>query len=139
VAAGVAYVYISGRSETKNQASEAPATTQDSSPLPKPVPPGPNAPEGVAVAALTSPVKIGSNASLTVLTNAGSKCSLTVTYNGTLSTDSGLVPKTADAYGNVSWTWTITSSVPAGSWPIKVTCVYNGRSAVVQADQVVTK
>ena len=139
VGAGVAYVYISGRPGAKHETSEVPVNTDESSPLPKPVAPGPNAPEGVAVGSLTTPVKIGANASLNIATNAGSKCTIIVTYNGVVSTDSGLGPKPSDAYGNVTWTWTINSAVPPGSWPIKVTCVYNGRSAVVQDTQVVTE
>jgi hypothetical protein len=88
---------------------------------------------------VTSPIAAGSNSSITVRTNAGSTCAVTVSYNGAPSTDSGLTPKTADAYGNVTWTWTVNSSVPAGSWPVKVTCTYHGRSGVVISNFQVTK
>ncbi len=74
------------------------------------------------------------NASIIIRTNAGSKCVIAVVYDKTASSDSGLGSKTADEYGIASWTWTVESSVPIGKWPVKVTCVYNGRSAVVQGN-----
>lgn len=138
LAAGTAYVYFSGK-QTKHDEPPAAAKTEEVSGLPKPVQPAANAPVGVAVGALSTPVKIGANASLNVLTNATSKCTIVVTYGNVVYKDSGLDPKTADAYGNVTWTWTIGATVPVGEWPIKVTCAYNGRSAVVDTKQQVTK
>jgi hypothetical protein len=139
VGGGVAYVYLSGKSGPKQDEVLTAANTQDSSPLPKPVAPSPNAPEGVAINALTSPVKAGSNASANIATNAGSKCTIVVTYGGVVSTDSGLAPKQADAYGTVTWTWTVGESVAAGTGTAKVTCVYNGRTGVAISNQVITK
>lgn len=105
----------------------------------KPVQPAANAPEGVAVGSLTTPVKVGTNASIIINTNAGSTCSISVIYNsGVPSTDSGLAPKLADAYGVVSWSWTVPASTPPGNWPVKVTCLYHGRSGVVEANLVTT-
>ena len=115
------------------------ANTEDSSPLPKPVKPGPNAPVGVAINALTTPVAIGTNASASIATTAGSKCTIVVTYAGKVSTDSGLGPKQADDYGSVTWTWTISSTVAPGTGTVQVTCAYNGRTGVVVGNQVITK
>jgi hypothetical protein len=137
IGAGVTYVLITDRSTNKHELPPVSASL-DQSPLPKAVAPGPNAPEGVGVELVTSPVTAGSNASITVSTNAGSACTITVSYNGVKSSDSGLVPKVADAYGNVTWTWTVISSVPAGTWPINVSCVYHGRTGVVTSSYQVT-
>jgi hypothetical protein len=83
---------------------------------------------------LTSPEAPGDNVSMSVKTVPTSTCTIRVEYNKIPSTDSGLVAKTADEFGIVSWTWTVGEDVPLGTWPAKVTCVYNGRSAVVQGD-----
>jgi hypothetical protein len=118
--------------KTSSASEEAPAEL-------KPHKPAPNAPESVAIYLSTEEVKAGSNTGLTVRTNPGSTCTISVIYNGVPSRDSGLANKTADAYGVVTWTWTVESNVPAGSWPVKVTCVYNGRSGVAQANLPVVK
>ena len=139
VVAGIAYVFITDHFSTKILPAISTNNAAQSSPLPKPVAPGSNSPEGVAVQTVISPVSVGSNSSITVNTNAGSVCTITVTYNGIQSTDSGLSSKIADAYGNVTWTWTVETGVPVGSWPIKVTCTYHNRSAVVLSTVQVTK
>jgi hypothetical protein len=95
--------------------------------------------EQAALQALTSPVKAGQNSSVNVKTNATSTCTINVSYNNVASKDSGLTPKVADAYGNVSWSWTVDPTAPVGSWPVKVTCVYRGRSAVVIGNLQVIK
>ena len=138
VAAGAAYTFLMG-----HQASNTPVhTTADVAPVEpaiKPSKPAPNAPESAAVESLTSPVAPGANASVAIKTNPGSKCTIAVVYNNVASTDSGLVAKIADDYGDVSWSWTVGPDVPLGTWPVKVTCAYNTRSAFVQGDLTVQK
>ena len=136
-AAGTAYTLFAGPGEIKKAPVAAAKTEPDA--VPKPKAPAPNAPEGVAIGSLTSPVTAGSNASITVRTNPTSVCTISVLYNGAASTDSGLSSKTADAYGVAGWTWTVGAGVPPGSWPIKVTCSYNGRSAVFDTNIQVVK
>ena len=135
---GVAYVWYSGRTPVKQPGPVSTKSTEPSA-LPKPSLPGPNAPEQAALQALTSPVKAGENSSINVKTNATSTCTINVSYNNVPSKDSGLTPKIADDYGNVSWSWTVASTAPAGTWPVKVTCVYHGRSAVVIGNLQVVK
>lgn len=105
----------------------------------KPTKPAANAPVGVAVYLESLSVKAGTNTSATARTVAGASCTVVFEYSGVSSHDSGLVAKKADDYGTVNWTWTIDPSVPAGSWPVRVTCAYNGRSGVGQAKIDVTK
>jgi flagellar basal body-associated protein FliL len=136
--AGIAYVLVSEKTPVE-QPVPAAKTSGEPSALPKPSQPSPNAPEQVAVENLTSPVKPGTNSALTIKTNATSTCTISVTYNGVASKDSGLTPKVADAYGNATWSWTVDASAPAGTWPVKATCVYRGRSAVAIANLQVTK
>jgi len=137
VAAGAAYTWFIGR----NQAPAVTTATTDTTltPVVKAVDPAPNAPEGASVQSITSPVAPGSNASVTVKTNPGSWCTITVVYDKTASTDSGLAGKTADEFGSVSWTWTVDATAPVGKWPVTVTCLRNKLSAVVVGDLVVAK
>lgn len=138
-AGGVVYTFLADRGGSKPVVKTASVAAETISSVPKPTPPAANAPEGVAIDSLLAPVKAGSNVMLTARTNAGSNCTITAVYAGVPGKDSGLVPKTADAYGIVSWSWTVGPAVPAGSWPVTVTCVYHGRSGVAQTSLQVTK
>lgn len=135
--AGVGYTWYVGQNSNVN--STAIATPVESKPTTaiKRVKPAANGPVSASVQLLTSPVAPGSNASINVKTNPESKCTISVIYDKTASTDSGLGPKIADDFGVVSWTWTVEASAPQGKWPVKVTCVLGERSAVVQGDLVV--
>ena len=91
-----------------------------------------NVPVGVAIKTLTTPVKQGGNSSISIKTRPKAACSIQVTYSLTgdkdkISHDGGLIPKDADEYGVVSWTWTVESSRPVGSWPVEVTCAYKAK------------
>jgi hypothetical protein len=87
-----------------------------------------NAAVGVAVEAMSPPLKAGANASISVKTRQEAACSITVTYDQQKSTDAGLIPKIADEFGVVVWTWTVEVGRPAGSWPVEVTCAYGEKS-----------
>lgn len=136
IAGGLAYTWFMGR-------TPSPATVVDDSTDTSPTPalnhvePASNVQQGASVQSLTSPVVPGDNASVTVKTNPGSWCTIGVKYDKTLSKDSGLIGKTADEFGVVSWTWTVESTVPLGKWPVTVTCLRNKLSAVVIGDLVV--
>lgn len=64
----------------------------------------------------------GQNATLQVKTAPNTSCSIEVDYKSGPSTAAGLVPKTSDGAGNVSWTWKVGANTTPGSWPITVTC-----------------
>lgn len=121
--------------------SEAPAATI-ADPKPKaqvqeqekPPAVDPNAPVGVSVQSISSPALPGSNVLLTARTKAGSVCTIVAEYNKVKSTDSGLMEKTADDYGMVSWSWAVEPSAPLGKWPVTVTCMFGEKSGVVVAD-----
>ncbi len=104
-----------------------------------PTKPSPTGRIGASVPMLTSPVAPGENASINVHTNADAKCTIKVEYNKVVAVDSGLVPKTADEFGTVLWTWTVPATAPVGKWPVTVTCANLKNSAVVIGDLVVAK
>lgn len=135
VAAGGIYTWIIGQNSVPNKV----ATTADSTPVPaiKHVDPAPNVQESASVQSLTSPVAPGDNASVIIKTNPGSWCTITVVYDKTASTDSGLTGKTSDDFGSVSWTWTVDTTAPVGKWPVTVTCLRNKLTAIVIGDLIV--
>jgi hypothetical protein len=136
---GMALALMSGGEEPEPAATKPVDTEPKYQPLKKPAAPPPNAAVGVALGSITSPVAAGSNAALSVRTTPTANCTVVVTYNGINSRDSGLAPKVADAYGIATWTWTVEAAVPPGTWPAKITCNYNGRSAVFDTKLQVTK
>lgn len=128
--AGMAYAwYTSQRSpEVITTAPPKPATKKIST---SPVV-DPKTPVGVSVTVLTSPIKAGSNASITIKTKPLAACSIKVEYDKKPSTDGGLVPKSADEYGVATWAWTVEQGRPAGTWPVDVTCARDGKSGYLR-------
>lgn len=136
--AGAAYTWYMGQNNSEN----ATAITAPIEPTPgpnfAPTKQADNVPTGASVQMISSPIAPGSNTSITVKTNPGAICTISVIYDKTPSTDSGLVSKTSGEYGIVSWSWTVESSVPLGKWPVKVTCLHNEKTGVVVGDLVVS-
>lgn len=137
VGAGAAYTWYAGRSAPVTDIVTSPVEATSSRPVIKHVPQAPGTKIGASVQTITSPVEPGSNTSITVKTTPGAICTISVLYNDVASKDSGLTSRVADEFGVVMWAWTVESSVPFGKWPVKVTCVMNEFSAVVQTDLVV--
>jgi len=135
VGGGIAYIWYTGQQQAKPTTK---TTTEAPVEAVKPSAPNPNTQESAAIEFLSSPVAPGDEASVNVKTVATSSCAISVTYNNVPSSDPGLKEKVADDFGNVSWNWTVGKNVPAGTWPVKVTCSWHGKTAVVQSDLVVT-
>jgi zona occludens toxin (predicted ATPase) len=139
VGGGIAYVWYTGQN-TPDIATIDAASASDESDAPlTPTKPAANAQASASVQVLNSPVAPGENTSISIKTVPTSTCTIKVMYGDVPSTDSGLTTKTADEFGIVSWTWTVGATVPTGTWPVTVTCNYNGRSAVVQGNLVVVR
>lgn len=136
ILAGLVYTWFVGRTPVADVPLD---TSSISQPVLKRTQVADNVQESASVQYVTSPITPGSNAMVTVKTNPTSNCTITVIYDKTASTDSGLSPKVSDEYGSVSWSWTVESGVPLGKWPVKVTCVRGKLSAVVISDLVVAK
>ena len=136
--AGMVYGLLSGPQDNKPAPQTKKADVSETQEI-KPTKPGPNAPENVSAYLYQDSVAAGSNAGVTVKTNPDSDCTISVVYGNLAAQDSGLAPKKADDYGTLSWTWTVAPGAPAGTWPVKVTCVYNGRSGVSIANLNITK
>lgn len=80
------------------------------------------------IVSVTSPVNPGDNATLVAATAPGAQCEIVVTYSSGRSQAAGLIPKAADAAGNVSWTWRVGSATNPGRWRIDVTAGQGGQT-----------
>lgn len=139
-AAGIGYTWYMGQYGDNDVAvAPPPAKKKVSDPFGEPPKPAANAAVSASVQVLTSPVAPGENASMTVKTLPGAKCTIEVVYGEVPSTDSGLKEKTADEYGVISWSWTVEPAVPVGTWPVEVTCKNGEKSAMVRGDLVVAR
>ncbi len=107
----------------------APEATPSPEVSPTPVP--------LQITSVTSPVRPGQDATLTARTDPFTECTITVTYRTGPSTAAGLEPKTADADGNVSWTWMVGTRTTPGTWPIVVTASVGGVTTTVETTFVV--
>lgn len=91
-------------------------------------------PVGVSIQSLSAPLRAGQNASLTIKTLPTAACSVKVTYKDQESKDAGLIPKNADDFGAVTWTWTVEVSRPSGKWPVEVMCAHGKMSGYVKTE-----
>jgi len=131
--AGVAYAWYTARNAKVSVVEKPTPVTRT---LKKATVPAKNVPVGVSVTILTSPIKPGSNASISIKTKPLAACSIRIEYNKQPSTDGGLVPKQADEYGVVTWTWTVEPTRPVGKWPIDVTCAEEEKSGYVRGELI---
>jgi len=69
-----------------------------------------------------SPVPPGSTGLVTIKTKPRTVCTITVMYKTGPSRAAGLIPKTADREGNITWTWKVGTRTTPGVWPIIVEC-----------------
>lgn len=112
VIGGVAVVELS------MMGTEADAQPGDVS-MATPVVPG----RGITLQSLTSPVKAGDEARLRLVVEPSARCSIEyISPAGTASSARGLVDRTADARGNIDWTWTVGSSTQPGQGTVRVDC-----------------
>lgn len=95
------------------------------SPTAKPTP-DPNA-LAVKITAHSKSVRRGGTASVSATTTGGAECGISVNYPAGPSTARGLEPAKAPKSGSITWSWTIASNTPKGTWPIVVSCTLGAR------------
>ena len=71
---------------------------------------------------MTRKVAQGGNASVSIKTKKGARCSIDVQYDSGSATASGLGPKRAGGDGAVTWNWMVGSNTHTGTYPIEVSC-----------------
>lgn len=94
-------------------------------PIPNTARPWPVNPVAGAVRkiSLTSPLRAGKDASLTVSVSPRARCTIKVTYDGVASKAKGLGPKSG---GRITWRWRVATSTRPGRWPVIVRCGKSG-------------
>lgn len=76
----------------------------------------------VKFVSVRSPVPHGGMGLVTIQTTPQTFCTITVTYKSGPSRAAGLVPKTSDNQGRITWTWKVGTRTTPGTWPITVEC-----------------
>jgi hypothetical protein len=112
------------------QASGATHSPSTSTPRPgNPAPPllQPTA-STLRITSVTSQVHAGTNATVVAQTAPGADCKIAVTYRSGRSRAKGLVRKTADGSGQISWTWRVGTKATHGDWPMDITSEPDGES-----------
>lgn len=109
-------------------ASSAPASSKPESQAPKPASsahapaPAPTpAPASLSVTGSGLNVSPGQIASVTAKGAPGAPASIEVIYSSGPSKAAGLVNKTTDGNGNVSWSWKVGTKTKPGNYPIYIT------------------
>lgn len=103
--------------EAPKPVTEAPKPVTEA---PKPVTEAPKPAQVLEIISVTSPVKAGSNATLTIKCKPGTEYNIDVIYKKTASKAKGLDNKIAPASGTVSWTWKVGSNTTPGTFSIYV-------------------
>jgi hypothetical protein len=80
------------------------------------------------ITSVTSQVHAGTNATVVAQTAPGVDCQIRVTYRSGRSRAKGLVRKTADGSGQISWTWRVGTKATHGDWPMDITSEPDGES-----------
>lgn len=120
--AGVVYAWYMGRNpENRVVETEAPATVAKKA---EPYQPPADAAVYIVLQSITTPVTIGSTATVTIKTNPKAVCEIVLTVDKKRVSDTALIPKTADEYGLVQWSWTVEAN--SGKWPVEMTCANEG-------------
>ena len=114
---------VGGGSLPTATATATPVPTPTPRPAtPAPVQPAPVQPAGVSFVNAPLTARHGQATTLIGKTSPNTGCSIRVVYKSGPSKAQGLVAKTSDGAGNVSWTWIVGSNTTPGQWPIYVTC-----------------
>jgi len=90
--------------------------------------PGSGGPLSLQIISVTNPVAPGGRATLVAHTMLGANCTIKVYYKSGASKAAGLSPRSADANGDVSWTWNVGRNTTPGNWRIVVTATAGGET-----------
>lgn len=73
---------------------------------------------------LTSPIRAGKDALLTVSVSPRARCTIEVVYDGVAAKTAGLGPRSGD---RITWRWRVGADTRPGRWPVIVRCGKSGR------------
>lgn len=96
-----------------------------------------NAPVGVSMQSISSPIKQGDVAQITTRSSPGASCTIAVSLNKQKYSDSSLVKKAVDEYGMATWSWPTSTFTPTGKWAVEVSCAKGEKSGVYVGELIV--
>ncbi len=96
-----------------------------------------NPPLVLEIKSLTSPALQGSKVTLVANADPGARVSISLKLPTGQARPNGLTEKTAGKNGQVTWTWTVAKTLPAGSYAIQITSAYQGKTASQSTNLVV--
>ncbi len=96
-----------------------------------------NPPLVLEIKSLTSPVLQGGKVTLLVNADPGARVSISLKLPTGQLPPSGLTDKTAGKNGQVTWTWTLAKTLPAGSYAVQISSAYQGKTASQSTNLVV--
>lgn len=135
---GVVYTWYVGQHPL--QSATQTVDTSSIAPKIKTYTPAPDANIGIVQQTFTATAAPGDNASISIKTNPGAACQISVKANNQYLPDTGLTPKVADEFGIVDWSWSVPKGVLPGSWPVEITCANAAKkSAYYKVDLTVTR
>src|SRR5271165_4837510 len=80
----------------------------------------------VKITSLSSPVKLGSQATCSIQTTPDALCKITVNLKSGPAKSTGLSAQHADAKGVATWNWKVASNTSTGDWPVDIDCSLKG-------------
>jgi hypothetical protein len=144
IGVGLLYVWLMGlQSKPSTTTTTSETTKQPAFLTPHKLPD--NVQIGSSIQSLSSPISPGDNASLTVRTTESAVCAVKIIHLDDFQkelarvTDSGLVDKTADDFGMVTWTWTMPSDAAIAKWTADIFCTRGDKSTHSVGEIVVKK
>lgn len=138
VVGAIVYVWYMG--QKPNEQAVQTIDTRSAAPTIKTYKPADDAPVGIVQESFTGSAAPGANATISIKTNPGAACQIAVKVNNTPLPDTGLIPKIADEFGIVNWSWSIPANVVPGKWPVEITCANEAKkSAYYKAELVVAR
>lgn len=137
IISAVVYVWYMGRHPIE-QATQI-VNTGSAAPTIKAPAVDPNARVGIVQQSFSGTVVAGSNASISIKTNPEAACQISVRVNTTVLPDTGLVPKIADEFGIVEWSWSIPAGLAAGKLPVEITCANEAKKSAYYKTELEVK
>jgi hypothetical protein len=80
----------------------------------------------VKITNLSSPVKLGGQATCSIQTEPNALCKITVSLKSGPAKSTGLNSQHADDKGVATWNWKVANNTSVGEWPVDIDCSLKG-------------
>lgn len=118
IIAAIIYVWYMGK--YPNQITQ-PIVTTPAKTI-EPYKPSDDAQVGVSEQSFSGTVTRGSVANISIKTTPGAACQIIVLAPKEILKDTALIPKIADEYGMLDWSWKVPKDISPATWQVDITC-----------------